>query len=83
MAGLKKAFTYMNTDISNVIEEWIKEHPEDKMDKPFFATTDGKSYTLKEILREIRLQTPLGVEVAKNINKLTIDLLMRNKEKLS
>lgn len=35
MAGLKKAFTYMNTDISNVIEEWIKEHPEDKMDKPF------------------------------------------------
>ena len=46
------------------------------------VSSSGESYTLEEVLKEIRLQTDFGKEITKNINKLTIDLLMRNKEKL-
>lgn len=79
---LKKAYEYSLNDISGVIEEWIKQHPTEAKVKPFMSSSDGTIYTLNDILKEIRLQTGLGVEMAKNVNKLTIDLLMRNKEKL-
>lgn len=82
MKVVRSAYDFMQTDINVVIETWITEHPKEAMEKPFLTSSDGKSYTLSDVLREIRLQTPMGVDVAKNINKLTIDLLMRNKEKL-
>ncbi len=82
MKVVRGAYDFMQTDINNIIETWITEHPQEAMEKPFLTSSDGKSYTLNEVLREIRLQTPMGVDVAKSINKLTIDLLMRNKEKL-
>lgn len=82
MKIVRNAYDFIQTDINSVIETWITEHPKEAKEKPFLTSSDGKSYTLNEILREIRLQTRMGVDVAKSINKLTIDLLMRNKEKL-
>lgn len=82
LAVLQKAYDYSVNDISGVIEEWIKLHPKGAKDKPFITSLDGTTYTLNEILKEIRLQTSLGLDLAKSVNKLTIDLLMRNKETL-
>lgn len=79
---IRKAYDYMQSNISNVIEEWIKGHPEEAKDQRFLTSTDGKDYTLNDALREIRLQTEFGRGIEKSINKLTIDLLMRNKENL-
>lgn len=79
---LRKAYEYALNDISGVIEEWIKQHPTEAMSKPFITSSNGEIYTLKDILNEIRLQTELGVKITKSVNKLTIDLLMRNMENL-
>lgn len=82
LGTLQKAYEYSLDDISGVIEEWIKQHPTEAKNKPFMTSSDGTSYTLNDVLKEIRLQTSLGLDLAKSVNKLTIDLLMRNKEKL-
>lgn len=82
MKVVRDAYDFMQSDINNIIETWITEHPKEAMENPFLTSSDGQSYTLNDILREIRHQSKLGVDVAKSINKLTIDLIMRNKEKL-
>lgn len=82
MDTIMGAYNNMNSDINYAIEEWIKVHPHDAMNKPFFTSSDDNTYTLSDILKEIRLQTPFGIDISQKINKLTIDLLMRNKETL-
>lgn len=77
---LIKANESFKEDVSYAIEEWIKVHPEESLEKPFITSSEGITYTLSDILKEIRLQTPMGIELSQKINKLTIDLLMRNKE---
>lgn len=80
--AVENAYNSMKNDISYAIEEWIKQHPKDVADKPFMITSRGKRYSLYDILKEIRLQTDFGKDIERKINKLTIDLLMRNKESL-
>lgn len=82
MDVVMKAYEDMQSNIDNVIEGWLQNHVQKDIDKPFMVSSSGESYTLEEVLKEIRLQTDFGKEITKNINKLTIDLLMRNKEKL-
>ncbi len=73
----------LNNDISTAIEEWINAHPNEQQHKPVFRTSAGKSYSLNEISSEIKNQTETGIEFSKRLNKLTIDLLIRNKETLN
>ncbi|MFI3296589.1 MAG: response regulator [bacterium] len=77
-----KAYSTFKNTISCAIEDWIKVHPEESLSKPFITSLDGKMFTLGDILTEIRMQTPMGLDMAKKLNNLTIDLLMRNKETL-
>jgi len=81
MAIIEKAVQYFETNVDNAIEDWIIKNPSDK-DKPIYFTSDGKSYSLNKILHEIRYQTTDGKEFAKKFNALTIDLLIRSKERL-
>lgn len=81
MTRIEKAVLFLQTSLDNIIEDWIIENDADK-DKPVYITSDGNSYTLNDILKEIRLQTKTGKEFSKKFNDLTIDLLLRNKEKL-
>jgi hypothetical protein len=76
-----KAYLKLETSLDNTIEDWIIENEEDK-DKPIYISTDGKSYSLNDILREIRAQTEIGKEFAVKLNALTIDLLLRGKKEL-
>ena len=65
------------------IEDWINSHPSKNLDDPFLVLGNGKTLTLKEVLSEVRLQTDMGKKFRKDLIKLTIDLLVRKKEKLN
>jgi len=77
------AVIFLNESIDKVIEEWINMHPESDKNKPVLYSADNKSYSLNDILTEIRMQTEVGKDFSKRLTKLTIDLLMRNKESLN
>lgn len=79
---LLKADNFIQTNIDSALEEWINAHSEEQKNKPYMVTVEGKQLTLNDILKEIRFQTPIGMHFSKNLMKLTIDLISRNKEKL-
>jgi DNA-binding NtrC family response regulator len=77
-----KAVLYLEMSLDNTIEDWLIKKEGDK-DKPIYISTDGRSYSLNDIIREIRQQTPVGKDFSKKLNSLTIDLLLRKKENLN
>ncbi len=79
---LKEAYNYADNDISIALEEWIVAHSDEQKEKPYLLTVDGRQLSLNELLNEIRMQSNTGKYFSKNLSKLTIDLLTRNKEKL-
>lgn len=79
---IDRAISYFKTSLDNTIEDWIIQKDGDK-DKPVYFTSEGRSYSLNQILNEIRTQTDVGKSFAKKLNELTIDLLLRNKETLN
>jgi DNA-binding NtrC family response regulator len=82
LAVIEKAIEFLKFNLDNVLEDWILQKNEDK-DIPVYITTDGRSYSLNEIVKEIREQTSVGRDFSKKLNLLTIDLLLRNQEKLN
>ncbi len=80
ISKLKEANNNMNNDISIALEEWILSHSKEQKEKPYMLTIDGNKLSLNDILKEIRLQSEIGKVFSKNLSKLTIDLLTRNKE---
>ena len=79
---VEDAILFLKNSLDNVIEDWIIQKDEDK-DKPVYITSNGKQYSLNDILKEIRLQTEVGKDFSRRLNSLTIDLLLRNKENLN
>ncbi|MDP2237852.1 MAG: response regulator [Bacteroidales bacterium] len=79
---LKEAYNYADNDISIALEEWINAHSDEQKQKPYLLNVDGRQLSLNELLNEIRMQSNTGKYFSKNLAKLTIDLLTRNKEKL-
>lgn len=80
---VKEAFDFLNSNIASAIEEWIQKKEKFEIDKPYIITlSDGKQYTLQQILEEVRKQSTFGKQFSKDLNILTIDLLLRNKKKL-
>jgi DNA-binding NtrC family response regulator len=79
---LKEAYNYADNDISIALEEWINAHSDEQKQKPYLLNVDGRQLSLYELLNEIRMQSNTGKYFSKNLAKLTIDLLTRNKEKL-
>ena len=72
----------LQTRIDCAIEEWINLHSPNERDKPYISTMGGKTYTLNELITEIRKKTDLGLRMERNILQLTIDLLVRQKKKI-
>ena len=79
---LCKADDYLNIQIDTAVESWLENHSEEDKNKPFLSSADGHNYSMNDLLKEIRTQTQFGQSIALDINKLTLDLLFRNKEKL-
>lgn len=78
---IDEAVSNINIRVDAAIEDWIVSHNHNQ-DTPIYFTND-KQYSLKDILSEIRLETDFGKDFVIKVNNLTIELLMRNKEKLS
>jgi DNA-binding NtrC family response regulator len=81
MDKIKEAEVFLDNSIEGALEEWIQMQ-ENKGDDPYLLTISGKNYTLNELLNEIRLNTEFGQKFVKDLNMLTIDLLLRRREKL-
>ncbi len=72
----------LDARVDAVLEEWITKQSKEKREKPYLKTKDGKTYTLDNILESIRQQTEIGKQMERNILKLAVDLLTRQKTKL-
>lgn len=79
---VKAASHKIEARVDSALEQWIAMHPEEDKNKPYITTRDGKTYTLGEILEEIRLQTPYGQEVERKILMLAVDMLARGKKQI-
>ena len=80
---LRSIVDYLNLDLPSAIDEWIETNPNERRKIQYIATSNGKSYTLNEILNEIRRETSIGKDFANKLIKLTVDLVSRNKENLN
>jgi len=76
------AIQKLEVRVDAVLEDWILQQDHEKRSKPYLKTQDGKVYTLNEILDSIRHQTDIGKQMEKNILKLAVNLLTRQKTRL-
>lgn len=80
---VSKAAQQLSVRVDCVLEQWISNHSEDEQNEPYLTTTTGETYTLKDILREIRQQSAFGQKMERNIMMLAVDLLTRGKKQVS
>ncbi len=77
---IDEAVSNIDMRVDAAIEDWLIANNLDD-DKPVLIT-ETNQYTLKQILHEIRMDTSVGRDFVKKVNNLTIELIMRNKEKV-
>lgn len=78
---IKNAIHKLDTRVDSVLEQWILNHTYDERETPYLKTST-ETYTLNDVLKEIRTQTPLGQKLERNIMLLAVDLLTRGKKEL-
>lgn len=79
---VSKADQQLSVRIDCILEQWISNHSESKQNEPYLTTTTGETYTLKDILKEIRKQSAFGQKMERNIMLLAVDLLTRGKKQV-
>jgi len=78
-----KAAHQLDVKVASALEQWISKHTEEEKNKPYVTNREGQTYTLSQILIDIRKQTPFGMEMEKNILILAIDMLARGKKEIN
>jgi DNA-binding NtrC family response regulator len=68
--------------VDSILEQWVLKHSKYEPNEPYLTTVSGQTYTLKEILTEIRQGTDLGKSLERKILLLAIDLLTRGKKQI-
>ena len=63
-----------------VLEQWLIRHPEDNNKEAFSEASTGKTYTWKDILVELRKQTPVGKSFEQKLNEYYIYQLNRSRK---
>jgi DNA-binding NtrC family response regulator len=79
---VSKAEQQLSVRVDCVLEQWIANHSEDEQSEPYITTASGQTYTLTDILTEIRQQTEFGKKMERNILMLAVDLLTRGKKQV-
>ncbi|GHT17010.1 hypothetical protein AGMMS4956_20280 [Bacteroidia bacterium] len=82
IALVKNAIHKLDVRVDCVLEQWISNHSEDEQNESYLTTTLGKTYTLKDVLAEIRQGTDFGKSMERKILLLAIDLLTRGKKQI-
>jgi hypothetical protein len=78
-----KAEHQLELRIDTILEEWISGLSDDERKKTFIVTRSGESFTLDEIIKSIRLGEEVGMNIEKNILKLAVYLLTKQKVSLN
>ena len=75
---VKLADADITYSLSNALERWIMAQPGNH-DNIFAVSTGGESYSLNQMLDEVRKDTPKGKEFTQDLVNLTIELMERGK----
>lgn len=71
---VKQADADITYSLSNALERWILAQPGNH-DDIFAVSTGGESYSLNQMLDEVRKDTPKGKEFTQDLVNLTIELM--------
>ena len=71
---VKQADSDMTYSLSHALERWIMAQPGNH-DDIFVVSTGGESYSLNQMLDEVRKDTPKGKEFTQDLVNLTIELM--------
>lgn len=71
----------METLLTKLKKNIIKHLRQDDLDIPYL-NSGVKTYTRRELIAEIELESNIGSDLISNLVVLTLDLVDRNKEKL-
>jgi len=80
---INKAAHQLDVRVDSVLEEWITKLSDEERQKPYLKLKEDREFSLNEILTSIREQGDIGKLLEKNILKLAIDLLTRQKRNLN
>lgn len=70
----------INYALSNALERWIMAQPGDH-NEIFAVATNGESYSLNDMLNEVRKDTAKGREFTQDLVNLTIELMEKEEKK--
>jgi len=79
---IAEAENMLNNSVAGALEEWISVQEKEKREKPYMIFANGSELTLEQILKEVREQSRFGQEFIKDLNALTIHLLLNKKVNL-
>lgn len=77
---VQEADADINYALSNALERWIMAQPGDH-DEVFAVATNGESYSLNDMLNEVRKDTAKGREFTQDLVNLTIELMEKEERK--
>jgi len=64
--------------VYNALKKWVDKHPEDAKRKPYMRS-GKKTYTLTEMLNEVKKRTDFGNSIRDGVFSLVVELLSRQK----
>jgi DNA-binding NtrC family response regulator len=79
---VEHGFEYLSRGVDVCLEEWIMSLDEDERAEKNIISRSGRSWSLDDLLQEIRQRTPEGIEAEKNIITLSLDLINRGRRDL-
>jgi DNA-binding NtrC family response regulator len=75
---IANAIKNLNNRVDCILEEWILRHEKFKQETPYIKDETGKSYSLKDVLIEIRKDTEFGRKMSSNIISTAISFLQKD-----
>lgn len=79
LALVRQADADMSYALSNALERWILAQPGDH-DAIYAVATNGESYSLNQMLEEVRKDTVKGKEFTQDLVNLTIELMEKEEK---
>lgn len=79
VALVQQADADMNYSLSNALERWITSQPGDH-DEIYAVATNGESFSLNQMLEEVRKDSPKGKEFTQDLVNLTIELMKKEQK---
>ena len=77
---VKRADADINYALSNALERWIMAQPGNHKEA-FAISTNGETYSLNDMLKEVREDTPKGKKFTQDLVNLTIELMKKGEGK--